>query len=286
MSTAAAPRPSASEPPAGGVPPTPAPAAAPLEVTPVPAFADNYLWLIHGLPDRSRVAVVDPGDARPIVEALAAHGLTLDAILVTHHHPDHVGGVEALADRTGAPVYGPARESIPRRTAALAGGDRVTLPSLGLGFEVIDVPGHTAGHIAYYGHGALFCGDTLFSGGCGRLFEGTPAQMLESLDRLRSLPPETRMYCAHEYTASNLRFALAVEPVNADLVAHADLVAQWRAQGRPSVPTTLGLERRINPFLRTREATVRAAAERRAGRPLASDADAFAVVREWKNEFR
>lgn len=286
MSTAAAPCPSASGTPASGVPPLAAQASAPLEVTPVPAFADNYLWLIHGLTDRSRVAVVDPGDARPIVDALAAHGLTLDAILVTHHHPDHVGGVEALVERTGAPVYGPARESIPRRSTALAGGDRVSLPALGLAFEVLDVPGHTAGHIAYYGHGALFCGDTLFSGGCGRLFEGTPAQMLESLDRLRSLPPETRMYCAHEYTASNLRFALAVEPVNADLVAHADLVAQWRAQGRPSVPSTLGLERRINPFLRTREATVRAAAERRAGRPLAGDADAFAVVREWKNEFR
>lgn len=260
--------------------------ARPLEVTAVPAFADNYLWLVHGLTDRRRVAVVDPGDARPVAEALAAHDLVLEAILVTHHHPDHVGGVEALVDRTGAPVYGPARESIPRRTTALAGGDYVKLESLGLGFEVIDVPGHTAGHIAYCGHGALFCGDTLFSGGCGRLFEGTPAQMLASLDRLRTLPPDTRMYCAHEYTASNLRFALAVEPVNADLVAHAELVAQWRASGRPSVPTTLGLEARINPFLRTREATVRAAAERRAGRALADDADAFAVVREWKNEFR
>lgn len=262
------------------------PNAAVVEVTPVAAFADNYIWLVHGLTDRARVAVVDPGDARPVLEALAARGLRLDAILITHHHADHVGGVDALVERTGAPVYGPAAETIPRRTASLAGGDYVKLDSLGLGFEVLDVPGHTAGHIAYYGHGSLFCGDTLFSGGCGRLFEGTPAQMLDSLDRLRALPPETRMYCAHEYTASNLRFALAVEPVNADLVSHADLVAQWRANGRPSLPTTLGLERRINPFLRTREATVRAAAERRAGRALADDVDAFAVVREWKNEFR
>ncbi len=262
------------------------PAGAALVVRPLPAFSDNYVWLVHGRRDPRRVAVVDPGDAAPVFRALAADGLQLDAILITHHHADHVGGVQPLLDRFPVPVYGPAAEAIPGRTAALSGGDAVELAGLGLAFEVLDVPGHTAGHIAYHGHGALFCGDTLFSGGCGRLFEGTPAQMLGSLDALRHLPPDTAVYCAHEYTASNLRFALVVEPVNADLVAHADLVRELRAQGRPTVPSTLGLERRINPFLRTRLPAVRAAAERRAGRPLDSDADVFATVRQWKNEFR
>ena len=261
-------------------------AGAGLEVRAVPAFSDNYVWLVHGLRDPRRVAVVDPGDAAPVLAALEADGLQLDSILVTHHHPDHVGGVHALLKRFPVAVYGPAAERIPGRTAALSGGDSVELPGLGLVFEVLDVPGHTAGHIAFHGHGALFCGDTLFSGGCGRLFEGTPAQMLGSLDALQRLPPDTAVYCAHEYTASNLRFALAVEPVNADLVAHADLVRDLRAHGRPTVPSTLGLERRINPFLRTRLPTVRAAAERHAGRPLATDADVFATVRQWKNEFR
>lgn len=257
-----------------------------LAVHAVPAFSDNYLWLIEGRSDPRRMAVVDPGDASAIVAALEARGATLEAILVTHHHADHVGGVQALRDRYRVPVYGPAAESIPGRTAALSGGDSVELAGLGLTFEVIDVPGHTAGHIAYYGHGALFCGDTLFVGGCGRLFEGTAAQMLASLDALAALPPETQVYCAHEYTASNLRFALAVEPVNADLVAHADLVARQREAGQRTVPSTIGVERRINPFLRTRLPAVKSAAERIAGHSLASEVDVFATVRQWKNEFR
>jgi hydroxyacylglutathione hydrolase len=257
-----------------------------LRVTAVPAFSDNYIWLVHGLVDPRRVAVVDPGDPAPVLGVLQAEGLRLDAILVTHHHGDHVGGVQALLERHPVPVYGPAAERIPGRTAALRGGDSVKLPELGLAFEVLDVPGHTAGHIAFHGHGALFCGDTLFSAGCGRLFEGTPEQMLASLDRFGSLPAETLVYCAHEYTASNLRFAHAVEPANADVAAHADLVARLREHGRATVPTSLGLERRINPFLRTRLPGVRAAAERRAGHPLPSDTEVFAAVRQWKNEFR
>lgn len=261
-------------------------ADAAVETTAVPAFADNYLWLVHGRSARTRVAVVDPGDAAAIDAALAAGVLTLDCILVTHHHADHVGGVAELAAKHRVPVYGPARETIPARTHALAGGDTVTLPGLDLTFRVYDVPGHTAGHIAYHGHGALYCGDTLFSAGCGRLFEGTAAQMLASLDQFAALPADTLVYCAHEYTASNLRFALAVEPVNADLVAHADLVTELRARLQRTVPTTLGLERRINPFLRTRLPAVRAAAERRAGHALADDAEVFATVRQWKNEFR
>ena len=258
-----------------------------LAVTRVPAFEDNYLWLVHGAGMAARkVAVVDPGDAAPIVHALQNQNLELAAILVTHHHRDHIGGVATLAAEYAVPVYGPAQEAIPARTVALKEGDEVALQALGLRFQVIDVPGHTAGHIAYYGHGALFCGDTLFSGGCGRLFEGTPEQMLASLDKLASLPPETRVYCAHEYTAANLRFALAVEPGNGALREYQGVVTSLRARNEATVPTTLGLETRINPFMRTRLPSVRNAAAAHAGRPPADDAAAFAVVREWKNGFR
>jgi hydroxyacylglutathione hydrolase len=258
-----------------------------LAVTRVPAFEDNYFWLIHGAGASARkVAVVDPGDAATVLAALEAQHLELAVILVTHHHADHVGGVAALADRFHVPVYGPAREDIPGRTTALAEGDEVALPVLGLRFKVYEVPGHTAGHIAYYGHGALFCGDTLFSGGCGRLFEGTPAQMLNSLDKLAALPPETRVYCAHEYTAANLKFAAAVEPDNAALREYRGVVTELRARNEPTIPTTLGLESRINPFLRTRLPSVREAAAAHAGQAPADDAAAFAVVREWKNGFR
>ncbi len=261
--------------------------SAALAVTCVPAFADNYFWLIHGLgPAERQVAVVDPGDEGPVRSALAAHGLELAAILVTHHHRDHVGGVAALAARYRVPVFGPAHEDIPARTTALAEGDEVALPALGLRFRVFDVPGHTAGHIAYYGHGALFCGDTIFSGGCGRLFEGTAAQMLASIDKLAALPPETRLYCAHEYTASNLRFAAAVEPGNGALSEYQALVTALRARNEATIPTTIGLEVRVNPFLRTRQPSVRSAATAHAGQPLPDDAAAFAVVREWKNGFR
>ena len=258
-----------------------------LAVTRLPAFEDNYFWLIHGAGDaRRKVAVVDPGDPAPVLAALAAGKLELATILVTHHHADHVGGVAALAERFGVPVYGPRGEDIPARSVALGEGDEVALRPLGLTFRVLDVPGHTAGHIAYYGHGALFCGDTLFSGGCGRLFEGTPAQMLGSLDKLAKLPPETRVYCAHEYTASNLRFAAAVEPGNAALREYQGVVTALRARNEATIPTTIGLEQRVNPFLRTRLAAVRAAAAAHAGTAPADDAEAFRVVREWKNGFR
>ena len=270
--------------------PEPIPSVAPpaiVTVTRVPAFDDNYLWLVHGLGKTAhRVAAVDPGDAEAISRALEADHLTLDTILVTHHHGDHVGGVETLAARYGVPVYGPARETIPGRTRALVGGDEVTLDGLQLRFRVYDVPGHTAGHIAYYGHGALFCGDTLFSGGCGRLFEGTPADMLASLDTLASLPRATGVYCAHEYTAANLRFALVVEPANRALAEYAATVAALRARSAATIPTTLARELDINPFLRTRSPGVRAAATAHAGRTPRDDADAFGIVREWKNGFR
>jgi hydroxyacylglutathione hydrolase len=255
-----------------------------LEVTPVSAFRDNYIWLIHGA-DPRRVAIVDPGDARPVVAAVAAQGLTPVAILLTHHHPDHSGGIPALREAFGIPAWGPAGEPVAGLSHTVSGGDRVALPELGLAFDVIDIPGHTAGHIAFHGHGALFCGDTLFSAGCGRIFEGTPAQMLASLETLAALPDDTRIYCGHEYTGANLRFAQAVEPDNADVAQHAEQVAALRRSDTPSLPSTLAVERRINPFLRCDEPTVREAAGRRAAQPLASRVDVFAAVRRWKDEF-
>lgn len=259
-----------------------------MTLVPLPAFADNYIWMLH---DGSHAIVVDPGDAQPVFDALARHKLQLAAILVTHHHADHTGGVGALHAATGARVWGPARERIPEPYTPLVQGD--VAEALGLRFEVIDVPGHTAGHIAYFLPAApsqaplLFCGDTLFSGGCGRLFEGTPAQMLASLDKLAALPGETRVCCAHEYTLSNLRFALAVEPANADLTHYNARCESLRAQGQPTLPSQLATERLINPFLRSREATVLRAV--RAHAELAADAaeaDVFAALRQWKNDFR
>jgi len=256
-----------------------------LSVLTVPAFQDNYLWLIH---DGHQAAVVDPGDAAPILAALEAHQLTLAAILLTHHHADHVGGVAALLDRHDVPVFGPRHETIPGVTRRLGEGDAVEVPGLAMRLAVLDVPGHTGGHIAYYSaeHGWLFCGDTLFAGGCGRLFEGTPAQMLASLDKLAALPDATQVFCAHEYTLSNLRFAHAIEPHNADLLLRIDRETDKRDHDRPTVPSTIGLEKATNPFLRCRLPSVarRVMAEGRAANddPVA----VFAALREWKNVFR
>lgn len=252
---------------------------------PIPAFADNYLWLLH---DGQCALVVDPGDAEPVLQALKQHALQLTSILVTHHHADHTGGIDALREATGATVYGPATERIPEPFTRLHGNDRLTV--LGLEFRVLDVPGHTAGHIAFYapdmdGKPLLFCGDTLFSGGCGRLFEGTPAQMLASLDKLAALPGRTRVCCTHEYTLSNLRFALAVEPDNTDLVTYQAHCARLREAGRPTLPTSIAQELSINPFLRTRQATVIAAAHR-FDPAVRDDISVFTAIRQWKNQFK
>lgn len=251
----------------------------------LPAFTDNYIWMLH---DGTRAIVVDPGDSTPVVQALASQQLTLAGILVTHHHGDHVGGLEGLRSFLKGPVYGPAREDIPGPYEPLDDGD--TLQLLGLEFRVIDVPGHTSGHIAYYlqpegGRPLLFCGDTLFSAGCGRLFEGTPAQMHRSLARLAALPGDTQVCCAHEYTLSNLKFARAVEPHNDELAAYTRLCETKREQGEPTLPSTLADERRINPFLRCTEPAVIEAA-RAHGAASTSDLDVFTALRQWKNEFR
>jgi hydroxyacylglutathione hydrolase len=255
-------------------------------IIPIPAFSDNYIWLLrHG----ADAVVVDPGDAAPVRAYLQREGLRLAAILVTHHHGDHVGGVEALASADGVPVMGPAREAIPGRTHALADGDAVPLPGFSAALRVLDVPGHTAGHIAFVGEVAAmpvaFVGDTLFAAGCGRLFEGTAAQMAASLARLAALPPPTRIYCAHEYTLSNLRFARAVEPANA-VLAERELREQARRErGLPTVPSMLADELATNPFLRTCSPEVVASAARRTGTPLDDAVAVFAALRAWKNAF-
>ena len=242
------------------------------------------------LHDDHQAIVVDPGDAAPVTRALQDLGLQLQAILVTHHHADHVGGVDALRNATGARVYGPARESIPQPVVPLAAHDVVD--AMGLRFDVIDVPGHTAGHIAFYspdmdGAPLLFCGDTLFSGGCGRLFEGTPAQMLDSLDQLAALPGNTRVCCAHEYTLSNLKFARAVEPGNQALLHHYSHCETLRSQNLPTLPSNMALERQINPFLRVRHNTVAHAAQVFDAQVHQDDAVAvLAALRQWKNEYR
>ena len=258
-----------------------------MNLLPLPAFTDNYIWMLH---DGRQAIVVDPGEAAPVEQALHRRGLTLQAILVTHHHADHVGGVDALRTATGAQVYGPARERMPEPLVRLAQGD--TVNALGLQFQVIDVPGHTAGHIAYYcaemdAAPLLFCGDTLFSGGCGRLFEGTPAQMLDSLDRLAALPGNTRVCCTHEYTLSNLKFARAVEPGNAALLHYSSQCEALRAQNQPTLPSQMALERDINPFLRVRQSPVAQAAQDYDAQVSLDDAVAvLAALRQWKNEFR
>jgi len=254
-------------------------------ITPLPAFSDNYLWLLSR---DGQAAIVDPGDPAPVQRALAEMHLRLAAILVTHHHGDHVGGVTKLR-ATGATVFGPSEEDIDGVDVRLGGGDHVEV--LGLPFTVLDVPGHTAGHIAYYTDAlhppAVFCGDTLFACGCGRLFEGTPAQMLDSLDRLARLPSDTRVYCAHEYTLANIRFALAVEPTNPALLQRAQQAATLRERGEPTVPSNIALELATNPFLRSDVPTVRAAAVARVGTKAALDrVQTFATLRAWKNDFR
>lgn len=256
----------------------------------MPAFQDNYLWLVH---DDRYAAVVDPGDAGPILAALRDRGLVLTAILLTHHHRDHIGGVPELLREFDVPVFGPRADGIAAVTQRLGEGDGITVPGIGLALKVLDVPGHTHGHIAYVSDDAqdggkrwLFCGDTLFAGGCGRLFEGTPAQMAASLDKLAALPPDTEVFCAHEYTLSNLRFALAVEPGNEALQARMEVESGKRQRDVPTVPSTIGIERATNPFLRYREDAI---ARRLAAQGKAPDGAAplavFAALREWKNSF-
>jgi hydroxyacylglutathione hydrolase len=253
-----------------------------VDIFPIPALKDNYIWTIH---TAGAVVVVDPGDARPVQDEIDRRRLKLVGILVTHHHWDHVNGIPDLLIRRQVPVYGPASETIPERTVAMRDGDTFQIAALGLEMGALAVPGHTAGAIAYHGHGWLLSGDTLFTAGCGRLFEGTAAQMYDSLRALAALDPATRVYCGHEYTLRNLAFARLVEPGNAALGPRLAFAESQRALGAPTVPATLATETETNPFLRCHVPEVREAAERHAGRRLASPVEVFGALRAWKDKF-
>ncbi len=253
-----------------------------MDVTPIRAFRDNYIWLLRA---GREAVVVDPGDAAPVIDALGREGIALRAILTTHHHADHVGGVAALLERYDVPVFGPAGESIPTLTRRVREPDRVQVPGIEVEFAVLDIPGHTRGHIAYYGSNMLFCGDTLFGCGCGRLFEGTAAQMWASLSKLAALPGATRVFCGHEYTQANIRFALSVEPRNAALLIRQKQVDALRARDEPSLPSTLQEELATNPFLRSTAPAVIQAARRIRPDTGIDPVAVFALMREWKNDF-
>ena len=255
-------------------------------IEPIRAFADNYIWCLRQA--QGLAVVVDPGEAQPVLEYLRHNGLELAAILATHHHPDHVGGIPELLGQYPVPVYGPAHESIPGRTVALEDGQSHRIPGLDEPFWVLEVPGHTAGHVALYQPGEpgiLFSGDTLFSVGCGRLFEGTAEQMQHSLSRLRALPDNTLLYCGHEYTMANCRFALHVEPANRALHNWMAEVERRLESGMPSLPALLGTEKQTNPFLRWDEPQVMEQLRFRTGESVTDPVAVFAAVRSWKDQF-
>ncbi|RUO28828.1 hydroxyacylglutathione hydrolase [Aliidiomarina sedimenti] len=247
------------------------------------AFDDNYIWLIDASDDK-HCAVVDPGQAAPVLEYLDKHQLTLSAILITHHHHDHTGGIDELVARFDCPVFGP-HNSIAGITHRLEDGDTIKVPDLPLELAVLACPGHTLDHIAFYAEPWLFCGDTLFSAGCGRMFEGEPNQFFSSLQRFRQLPEDTLVYCAHEYTAANLAFAKAVEPDNRMLDKHSQWVQKKRQQDMPTLPSTLALEAEINPFLRCHLQSVKDAAQIHAQTSLSDPVEVFACLRNWKDNF-
>jgi hydroxyacylglutathione hydrolase len=255
-----------------------------LDIQPLPAFEDNYIWLITR-DDTDACAVVDPGDEEPVISVLEKRGLQLTSILVTHKHYDHTGGIDALIKRyPDVKVFGPGNESISQVTRSVEDGQQISLPGMNLDFEVLFIPGHTEGHVAYLGNGVLFCGDTLFAGGCGRVFSGTFEQMSASLDRIRKLPPETQLYCAHEYTHANLGFGLWVEPHSEVLKQRRQSVEAAVKQGLPTVPSSLQEELATNPFLRVEQQKVISAAQQWAGRPLRNNAEVFTTLRQWKDK--
>lgn len=262
-----------------------------LNVRALNAFTDNYIWSIE---NNTQVAIVDPGDAEVCIHYLETHQKILNAVLITHHHADHTGGIKQLLayckqKQWPITVYGPANEKIPYCDSKLVENNCVNLPDLGIAFRVIDLPGHTLGHIAYFrddeNNPLLFCGDTLFSGGCGRLFEGTAKQMLTSLTKLKNLPEHTKVYCAHEYTQANLNFALVVEPNNKDLINYNEKVNKLRETNQATIPTSIKVEKMINPFLRSHLPTIQNSAAAFNSSTQANSLDTFTTIRRWKDQF-
>ena len=250
----------------------------------LPAFSDNYIWLL--INDKAATAtIIDPGTAAVCESFLEQEKLDLVAILITHHHWDHIGGIGKLTKQRDIPVFGPSAEHISGANRALTGGDHFSLPEMALGFDVLDLSGHTAGHIGYLTENILFCGDTLFSAGCGRLFDGTAAQLHHSLNRIQQLPTKTVICCAHEYTLENLRFAAAVEPDNPAIKQRVDEVESLRATNQPSLPVTLAMEQRYNPFLRTHKDSIMRAVSAHSGVPIDNSEDCFRYLRMWKDGF-
>lgn len=255
-----------------------------MDLVAIPAFEDNYIWCIRA-PNGRNAVVVDPGDEEPVIEYFEREGLRLTGILITHHHGDHTGGVADLLERwPGIPVFGPADKRIHHVTRPVKEGDTLGLDEVGLSLRVMSVPGHTSSHVAYVGEGVLFCGDTLFAGGCGRVFDGTHEQLADSLLRIAALPVDTEVYCAHEYTQANMGFARWVEPDSEAVAARVREVDAVRAAGRPTVPSSLAIELATNPFLRVNEPVVKRAAERYAGHALSSPAEVFTALRNWKDK--
>jgi len=253
-----------------------------MDIRPIKAFSDNYIWAICN-PNTKQVALVDPGDAQPALEFLQAHNMRLTAIILTHHHNDHIGGVSELLQHTKVPVYGPQSKFIPVVTNPVTDGAQIFLAEQDLHLNVMEIPGHTLDHIALYNDEMLFCGDTLFCGGCGRIFEGTPQQMLNAMQKLANLKPQTKVYCGHEYTQSNLKFALQVEPQNSSLQQRLIAVTALRNQGLPTVPSTMQEELATNPFLRTQIPAVSAAIAAHWHKQFKDQIEVFAALREWKN---
>ena len=256
-----------------------------LSITPIPAFQTNYIWAITSAFSPGKAVIVDPGEAAPILDYLRSNNLELTAILITHHHPDHTGGVKEILQHYDCPVYAGSKETSAKASHRLEDGEEFSIEALNLHFTALHVPGHTKGHKIFYGHGVVFTGDTLFAAGCGRNFEGEAEELYTSLQKLAALPAETQIYCGHEYTEQNLRFGLTVEPENADIQSKLKLVSMMRAEGKCTLPSSFSEELNTNVFLRSHLPEIKAAAENYSQQNLATPAAVFAVLRHWKNNF-